>query len=89
MSSARKQKSGAPTIVRQEPIERTSVGCRDALFDALDGLRAGTITPTFANATAKVIGEIINTVQLELNVAKFVNRGRKSADRVDPLQLGS
>lgn len=71
------------------PTARTSEGCRDALFDMLDGLRAGSVTPTLANATAKVIGEIINTVQLELNVAKFVNRNHKSAPKLGTLTLGS
>jgi hypothetical protein len=69
-------------------VERTSIGCRDALFDTLDGLRAGTMTPTLANATAKVIGEIINTVQLELNVAKFVQRGNKTTPKLGALTLG-
>lgn len=59
-------------------VNRTSQGLRDALFDELDGLRAGKTTPTMANATAKLVGGIVDTVQLELNVAKFINRSSKS-----------
>lgn len=74
---------------KKAPVARTSQGLRDALFDELDGLRAGSTTPTMANATAKLIGEIVNTVQLDLAVAKFVNRTRKSAPKIDALQLGA
>lgn len=65
-------------------IERTSAGLRNALFDELDALRENRTTPTRANAVAKMCGEIVNTVQLELNVAKFVSRGQK----VDPKKFG-
>jgi len=83
------EKKKAVAVASAAPIERTSLGCRDALFDMLDGLRAGTVTPTLANATAKLIGEIVNTVQLELNVAKFVNRNHKSTPKFDVLTLGN
>jgi hypothetical protein len=83
MSKSEKQKAQ-----QYEPMARTSIGCRDALFDALDGLRSGTMTPTLANATAKVIGEIVNTVQLELNVAKFVQHGSKQTPKLGALTLG-
>lgn len=68
-------------------IDRTSVGLREALFEELDGIRNGTSTPTKANAVAKLVGEVINTVQLELNVAKFLQRGHKSAPKFAALQL--
>lgn len=82
------KKATAALAKSASPVARTSAGCRDALFDMLDGLRAGSVTPTLANATAKVIDGIVNTVQLELSVAKFVNRGHKKGPAIGSLALG-
>ncbi len=51
---------------------RTSAGLRDALFDELDGLRAGTTNPAKANAVAKLAGQVIDTVKMELDVQKHM-----------------
>lgn len=80
----RKPVSSTPEVAL---VERSSAGLRNALFDQLDALRQGQTTPTMANATAKLIAEIINTVQLELNVAKFVNRSHKNAPKFETLAL--
>lgn len=84
----RKKTKTAVAHSAKAPVQRTSQGLRNALFDELDGLRAGKTTPTMANATAKLVGEIVNTVQLELNVAKFVNRSHKSTPKFATLALG-
>lgn len=52
------------------PVVRTSAGLRDALFDALDGLRNGSQNPTNANAIAKLADQVVQTVMMELAVQK-------------------
>lgn len=55
-------------------VSRTSAGLRDALFDELDDLRGGRTNATKANATAKLAGSIISTVEMELEVHKTMSR---------------
>jgi len=65
---------GGPTLYceikdgeRYKPIAvRTSAGLRDALFDELDRVRAGTSNPTCANAVAKLASGVIESVRMEL-----------------------
>lgn len=52
------------------PVVRTSAGLRDALFDALDGLRSGTTNAATANAVAKLADQVVQTVHMELAVQK-------------------
>lgn len=56
---------GSPTV-------RTSAGLRDALFDELDGLRNNTSNPAKANAVAKLAGQVIDTVKMELDVQRHM-----------------
>lgn len=53
------------------PAERTSAGLRTALFDELDSMRKGTGNATRANAVAKLCMTIVETVRMEIDVAKF------------------
>ena len=68
-----------------EPVpnltERTSAGLRTALFDELDGLRKGTVNATRANAVAKLATTIVETVRMELDVAKYAERNKLSPQR--------
>ena len=52
------------------PVVRTSAGLRDALFDALDGLRNGSTNAATANAVAKLADQVVQTVHMELAVQK-------------------
>jgi hypothetical protein len=52
-------------------VTRTSAGLRDALFDEIDGLRAGTSDGPRANAIARIAGEIVNTVHMEIAVQRY------------------
>lgn len=61
------------------PIVRTSAGLRDALFDELDGLRNGSTNPAKANAAAKLAGQVIDTVKMELDVQKHMAKMPKDA----------
>ena len=54
--------------------DRTSAGLRAALFDELDGLRKGTSNATKANAVAKLCMTIVETVRVELDVAKYAEK---------------
>ena len=56
------------------PVARTSAGLRDALFDELDALRAGTSNPTRANAVAKIADQVVNTVHMELAVRAAISK---------------
>lgn len=56
-------------------VSRTSVGLRDALFDELDRIRAGTTDSKKANAVARLACGIVGTVQLELDLYKHSQSG--------------
>lgn len=74
-------------------IIRTSAGLRDALFDELDSLRAGTTNPAKANAVAKLADQVIATVKMELDVQKHIAKFKPSASTGPalgaPVNLGS
>ena len=75
------------------PIARTSAGLRDALFDELDGLRAGRTNAAKANATSKLADQIVNTVRMEMDVEKHIGHmgDRPQVRRTilnEPLALG-
>ena len=52
--------------------ERSSVGLREILFSEIDALRNGTIEPARAQATAKLAQQILTSVSLELNAARWL-----------------
>lgn len=54
------------TSVILPPIERTARGLRDAIFDEIDGLRAGKVTPGHARAMANLIRQCIDAARLDL-----------------------
>lgn len=74
------------------PVVRTSAGLRDALFDALDGLRNGTTNAASANAVAKLADQVVQTVHMELAVAKHATTLKAKATVAPalaaPVQLG-
>ena len=73
-------------------IERTSVGLRDALFDELDLLRSGEGNAQRAQAVAKLSSQIVSSVKMELDFARFANAGQtKASSKSGPatLALGS
>lgn len=74
--------------------ERTSAGLRGALFDELDGLRKGTSNATKANAVAKLCMTIVETVRVELDVAKYAEKHKNVPQSTEmsspaPLKLGA
>lgn len=67
------------------PIQRTSAGLRDAIFDEIDGIRTGQSNPTRANAIAKLATGIVETVRMEMEVQKHARAmDRVSKTKVNP-----
>lgn len=62
------------------PIVRTSAGLRNALFDELDGIRAGTSNTARANAVAKLAGQLVETVRMELEVQRHMAKMPKDTE---------
>lgn len=76
---------------KPKKIVRTGSGLRDAMFDELDALRAGTSNPQMAQAVAKLACQIVNSVKAEI---EFNSHVRSLSDHeVSPLdktlKLGS
>jgi hypothetical protein len=74
-------------------VIRTSEGLRDAIFDELDALRAGTSNPARANAVAKLAAGVVDTVRIEVEVQRLrVAQGKNVApadeEPVSTLKLG-
>jgi hypothetical protein len=64
------------------PVVRTSAGLRDALFDELDGLRNGSTNPARANAVAKLAGQVIDCVKMELDVQRHMQKMPKQEAKI-------
>lgn len=54
-----------------EKIPRTSLGLRDALFDAIEKVRSREMAPQDAKAIGLLAHQICETVSLEIQVAKL------------------
>lgn len=54
----------------EQPVERTSAGLRNALFDEIDALRRGDGDPQRAMAVAKLAANILATAQMEYRITK-------------------
>lgn len=68
----RDQKPRETAVMAEMPaVSRTSAGLRDALFDAIDGVRGGKLDPHRARAIAGLAREVVNTVKLELEIHKL------------------
>lgn len=78
------------SVEQKKKISRTSSGLRDALFDAIERVRDGDMASEDAKAISGLASQIVNTVQLELNVAKLRTQYPADAKLIvpAPLQLG-
>lgn len=54
-----------------EKTDRTSDGLRHSLFDAIDKVRSGEMTPQNAKAIASLAGQIVATVNMEISIAQL------------------
>lgn len=73
--------------VAKASIKRTSAGLRDALFDAIEKVRDGDMPAEDAKAISGLAGQICNTVQLELAVAKLRTEYPADAKLIVPAPL--
>ena len=64
-----------------KPTERTSLGLRNVMFEILDGVRSGEITPQAASAAARTGGVIMASARLEMDHHRFVSTGLLKADQ--------
>ena len=68
---------------KQAPVQRTSAGLRDVIFDEIDAVRNGTSNPTRANAIAKLATGIVETVRMEIEVQRhsriYETKSRKAS----------
>jgi len=75
----------------KKEIIRTSLGLRDALFDAIEKVRSGELGAQEARAIGSLAHQICETVSLEIEVAKLQADGQfdnpSGAPRV--LKLGN
>lgn len=68
------------TTAANDTVTRTTAGLRSALLDELDGIRSGTSNPSRANAVARVVGGVVETLRIELDVKKYLAGNGKGAD---------
>ena len=75
-------------------VSRTSAGLRDAIFDEIDAIRNGSSNPTRANAVAKLDTGIVETIRMELEVQKHLQKVpneplTSAAKSVPAIELGT
>jgi hypothetical protein len=56
------------------PTRRSTTGLRDALFDEIDRIRAGTGNLLEAGAIARLAQQIVNVTRMEMEYAKTAER---------------
>lgn len=61
-------------VKQRKTIVRTSAGIRDALIDEMERVINGESEAKTANAVARLSGELINSVRMELEVEEFKSR---------------
>lgn len=72
-----------------EKVTRSSKGLRDMLFDELDRLRSGEVSPARVNVLAKTTAQILSTVRLEVDLMKSaISLGRTKGISPEPIALG-
>lgn len=71
--------------------ERTTQTLRDALFEELEELRAGSGDPSRALAVANLAKQIVNIAKVELDFHRTLHQLNESGQRVEmgTLKLGS
>ena len=70
-------------------VTRSTAGLRDTLFDALDGLNAGKRSAADVVAACRVAGAIVETVQLEIDFHRHVQKAGGQPPATTVLQLGN
>lgn len=79
-------KSKPNPTAESPPVNRTSQGLRDILFDEIDELRSGKGDPTKSMAVANLAKQIVNTAKVELD---FHRQMAQHAAEGTPVKMGS
>ena len=58
---------------KEETMDRTSAGLRNALFDEIDSLRDGTSNPARARSLAMLANTALKSVEVEIEFHKYVS----------------
>jgi hypothetical protein len=67
------------------PVPKTSEGLRDALFDEINGLRAGTTSPQKARAISLLASHVIDSLRVQIQHGRLL----LDSDRNREVFLGS
>ncbi len=86
---AKQESPKTETSARRTPIVRTSAGLRGALFDEMDRVVNDETTPEKANSMARLSGQIVSTVRLELDAHKLRLKSPGGETVPPPLMLGA
>ena len=73
MPRPKQQQTKEKEIAPLPPVIRSSAGLRDALFDEMDRMRQNRTNATNANAMAKLASTIVDSVEMEISVRRFLN----------------
>lgn len=76
----------------EKPMDRTSAGLRNALFDEIDMIRAGQSNPARARALATLANTCLKSVLVEIEYHKYVNditNKKAGIAKLGALELGS
>lgn len=92
---ARVKAEAEKEAVAYVPVTRNSEGLRDAIFDEIDAIRNGGSNPTRANAVAKLVLGVVETVRMQLEVQRHFSK--MAPDQIDqamavlekPIRLGA
>lgn len=69
------------TVTKIEPVTRSFVGMRDALFDMWDAIRDKTLDVREADVATKIAAGICKTVEIEIKLRKMVPYEGKPEDK--------
>ena len=56
--------------------KRTTNGLREVLFEQIDGLVNGSITPQQAKAVSGLASQVVSVTRLEMEAARFISAER-------------
>jgi hypothetical protein len=72
-------------------MDRTSAGLRNALFDEIDSLRAGSSNPARARSLAMLANTALKSVEVEIEFHKYVSDVSKhdGGAKIGILELGT
>jgi hypothetical protein len=75
-----------PAVEKPKKLNRTLAGVREALFDALDQMREGTLEPQHARSTVEICKGIVDAASLQLDYEKAWHE-KKIGDKLRGIEL--